>query len=382
MKTMGTGENRSWTRRVGRWWAGVVPWIAIALIGAAVGFLGGLFGKGGSAVATPLLAAVGVPPIVAVASPLPATVPATFVAYRRYRRLGLADPETIRWSIAVGVPATVVGALATRWIDGAVLVARDRGGRGRSSGAASSCGPTPTRWCGTSPGRDCAWWRWPSPWGCSAACWPTPAGSCSYRSTWPCCGCRSSRRWRVAGRGLGAGHPGHARARRPRPHRLDGDGGVRGGVDPAVAASALARRCGCDPGRWSGSTAPGCWSSAWACWSWGGLRLRVGGWSGVALGRPMTSGRPVVSMGSGWHGCRRARVGGDLMALPEIVDRATWRGCSDRAAGRGEGDDQGARRPQHQAAAAADGPHREGLPVRRSRPGRSGCSTCSRAAGS
>jgi uncharacterized membrane protein YfcA len=100
-----------------------VPWIAVALIGAAVGFLGGLFGKGGAAVATPLLAAVGVPPIVAVASPLPATVPSTFVAYRQYRRLGLADPETIRWSIAVGGPATVVGALATRWIDGAVLVA-------------------------------------------------------------------------------------------------------------------------------------------------------------------------------------------------------------------------------------------------------------------
>jgi uncharacterized membrane protein YfcA len=99
-----------------------VPWIAIALIGAAVGFLGGLFGKGGAAVATPLLAAVGVPAIVAVASPLPATVPSTFVAYRQYRRLDLADPETIRWSIAVGVPATVVGALATRWIDGAVLV--------------------------------------------------------------------------------------------------------------------------------------------------------------------------------------------------------------------------------------------------------------------
>ena len=99
-----------------------MSWIAIALIGAAVGFLGGLFGKGGSAVATPLLAAVGVPPIVAVASPLPATIPATFVAYRRYRELGLADPEVIRWSVAVGVPATVVGALATRWIDGAVLV--------------------------------------------------------------------------------------------------------------------------------------------------------------------------------------------------------------------------------------------------------------------
>jgi uncharacterized membrane protein YfcA len=100
----------------------VVSWVAIAVIGAAVGFVGGLFGKGGSAVATPLLAAVGVPPIVALASPLPATIPATLAAYRQYHRLGLADPETIRWSVAWGVPATVVGAAATWWIDGALLV--------------------------------------------------------------------------------------------------------------------------------------------------------------------------------------------------------------------------------------------------------------------
>jgi uncharacterized membrane protein YfcA len=99
-----------------------VSWIAIVAIGAAVGFLGGLFGKGGSSIATPMLAAVGVPPIVAVASPLPATIPATLAAYRQYRRLGLADPEVIRWSVAWGVPATVAGALATRWIDGALLV--------------------------------------------------------------------------------------------------------------------------------------------------------------------------------------------------------------------------------------------------------------------
>jgi uncharacterized protein len=99
-----------------------VEWIGIVLIGAAVGFLGGFFGKGGSAIATPLLAAIGVPPIVAVASPLPATVPGTLVAYRRYRRYGLSDPEVIRWSIAVGIPATVAGAIASQWIGGETLV--------------------------------------------------------------------------------------------------------------------------------------------------------------------------------------------------------------------------------------------------------------------
>ena len=105
-----------------RRFTGPVQWLAIIGIGAGVGFLGGMFGKGGSAIATPLLAAVGVPPIVAVASPLPATIPGTLVAYRRYRRLGLGDPDVIRTSIIVGVPATIVGALATRWIGGDVLV--------------------------------------------------------------------------------------------------------------------------------------------------------------------------------------------------------------------------------------------------------------------
>jgi uncharacterized protein len=99
-----------------------VQWLAIIGIGAVVGFLGGMFGKGGSAIATPLLAAVGVPPIVAVASPLPATVPGTLIAYRRYRRLGLGDGGVIRTSVLVGVPATILGAVATRWIGGELLV--------------------------------------------------------------------------------------------------------------------------------------------------------------------------------------------------------------------------------------------------------------------
>ncbi len=97
-------------------------WAAIALIGAVVGFLGGLFGKGGSAIATPLLAAVGVPPIVAVASPLPATIPGTLVAFRRYREVGVFDRDVIKWSIVFGVPATVAGAVLTRWVGGGALV--------------------------------------------------------------------------------------------------------------------------------------------------------------------------------------------------------------------------------------------------------------------
>jgi uncharacterized membrane protein YfcA len=99
-----------------------VTWVAIAFIGVVVGFLAGLFGKGGSAIATPLLHAVGVPAIVAVAAPLPATIPSTLAATIPYWRAHLLDRAVITWSLAVGVPATIAGALATRWISGDVLV--------------------------------------------------------------------------------------------------------------------------------------------------------------------------------------------------------------------------------------------------------------------
>ncbi len=96
--------------------------VAIAVVGATVGFLGGLFGKGGSAIATPLLVAIGIPPIIAVASPLPSTIPATLVAASAYGREQLIDWHIVRWSVVVGVPATALGAYATRWIGGGPLV--------------------------------------------------------------------------------------------------------------------------------------------------------------------------------------------------------------------------------------------------------------------
>ena len=96
--------------------------LAVAAIGAGVGLLGGLFGKGGSAVATPLLSLVGIPPIAAVASPLPATIPSTLSASYAYWRERLVDWRVFVWSAAVGVPATIAGAYATRWINGGLLV--------------------------------------------------------------------------------------------------------------------------------------------------------------------------------------------------------------------------------------------------------------------
>ena len=96
--------------------------LAVLLVGAVTGFLGGLFGKGGSALATPVLAVLGIPAIVAVASPLPATIPGTLLAARQYARRGHVDRRVLWWSVAVGVPATLAGAAATRGIDAEALV--------------------------------------------------------------------------------------------------------------------------------------------------------------------------------------------------------------------------------------------------------------------
>jgi hypothetical protein len=58
----------------------------------------------------------------AVASPLPATVPSALVASYAYWRQRLVDWEVFRWCVLVGIPATAVGAYATRWIGGDALV--------------------------------------------------------------------------------------------------------------------------------------------------------------------------------------------------------------------------------------------------------------------
>jgi uncharacterized membrane protein YfcA len=100
----------------------MVTWVWIVCIGAGVGFLGGLFGKGGSAIATPLLAAIGLPPIVAVAAPLPATIPGTLAAARPYAMAGDIDRQILGWSVAVASVASIIGAIATDWISGEVLV--------------------------------------------------------------------------------------------------------------------------------------------------------------------------------------------------------------------------------------------------------------------
>jgi uncharacterized protein len=85
------------------------------VVGIVIGFLGGLFGKGGSAIATPLLSLLGYPGFIAVASPLPATIPGTLVASGEYWESRLLDWGIVWWSIGVGIPATILGSVLTKY---------------------------------------------------------------------------------------------------------------------------------------------------------------------------------------------------------------------------------------------------------------------------
>jgi|SRR5579884_3905827 len=100
----------------------MVGWPIVVLAGGGVGLCMGLFGVGGSSVATPVLSLLGAPGFAAVASPLPATIPAAAIGAYAYLRSGEARPRAAAWSILGGVPGTVVGALLSRLAGGPVLL--------------------------------------------------------------------------------------------------------------------------------------------------------------------------------------------------------------------------------------------------------------------
>jgi len=99
-----------------------MDFVEYVLAGLGVGVVFGMFGAGGSAFATPVLALLGVPGLMAVASPLPAMVPAAFVGARRYLKAGMLDRRVAGLSIAGGVPGTLVGAALSGLVGGGRLL--------------------------------------------------------------------------------------------------------------------------------------------------------------------------------------------------------------------------------------------------------------------
>jgi uncharacterized membrane protein YfcA len=61
------------------------------------------------------LSLIGYPGFIAVASPLPATIPGTLIASGEYWESHLLDWQIVWWSIAAGIPATVLGSLLTKF---------------------------------------------------------------------------------------------------------------------------------------------------------------------------------------------------------------------------------------------------------------------------
>ena len=100
----------------------MVGWPLVVLAGGGVGLGMGLFGVGGSSVATPVLSLLGASGFAAVASPLPATIPAAAVGAYAYLRSGEARPRAAAWSILGGVPGTVAGAFLSTLAGGPALL--------------------------------------------------------------------------------------------------------------------------------------------------------------------------------------------------------------------------------------------------------------------
>lgn len=94
----------------------------VAVAGVGVGVLYGVLGVGGAVVGTPVLSLLGVPAIMAVASPLPATVPAALVAAVSYAQRDELDSTVVIPAAAVAVPCAAAGALVSAVVGGGPLL--------------------------------------------------------------------------------------------------------------------------------------------------------------------------------------------------------------------------------------------------------------------
>lgn len=99
------------------------PVLVSVAIGLATGVLSGLLGIGGGLVSTPALRLIlGVPPMIAVGTPLVIIVPTTVSAAWTYARRGNLDVRAALAIGSVGAVAAAFGAGATAWVDGSQIL--------------------------------------------------------------------------------------------------------------------------------------------------------------------------------------------------------------------------------------------------------------------
>lgn len=93
------------------------------IIGGITGFISAFFGLGGSSIDTPLLRLfLGLPPLEALATPLPLTVLTASIAFLTYRKEDFVNWRMAGWSLAGAAPGMIIGAILTRWIPGRPLM--------------------------------------------------------------------------------------------------------------------------------------------------------------------------------------------------------------------------------------------------------------------
>lgn len=91
--------------------------------GFVAGLLSGLFGVGGGTVMTPAVQVLlGAPPIVALATPLPAILPTAATGAWTYRRSGEIDERAALWMAVPGVLAATAGAALTKVVNTHLLL--------------------------------------------------------------------------------------------------------------------------------------------------------------------------------------------------------------------------------------------------------------------
>ena len=99
------------------------PHPAQIAVGAVSGVLSGLFGIGGGIVTTPAIRLLlGFPALVAVGTPLLVILPTTLSGAWSYGRHGLVDLRSGIVTGLWGVPAAIVGAVATKYVGGTVVL--------------------------------------------------------------------------------------------------------------------------------------------------------------------------------------------------------------------------------------------------------------------
>src|SRR5579862_2361850 len=86
-----------------------VHWLVIFGMGAAIGFLSGLFGVGGGFLLTPLLIFAGIPPVAAVASVAPQIVASSASGALSYWRRNLIDMKLATVLSIAGIVGTGIG---------------------------------------------------------------------------------------------------------------------------------------------------------------------------------------------------------------------------------------------------------------------------------